>query len=250
MRKARAVEYDHLAAETLHTVEGAAEALSMLFPSNFPQSVLDIGCGNGSWLRAALDRGAQEIVGVDGVKLDPTLLHVPADCVHTADLSLPVDLGRCFDLVICLETAEHLEARSAKTLVDTIVRHGELILFSAAAPGQDGVHHVNLRWPAYWQKLFNDCGFACSDSVRWSLWENARIEPWYRQNMMTARRDEKLAGTEPRILPVLHPDVVAAWGRIWDDAKAIENGALPLGWYAAVPFKAALAKLRRFTSGK
>ena len=239
------IDYDHSAAQHLHSVEGAHEALRTIFRSDVPRSVLDVGCGNGSWLKAALDLGAKEVVGVDGAEVSPTLLHVPADRIQTADLSERLDLGRRFDLVICLETAEHLEPQSAEVLIDTLVRHGDLILFSAAAPGQDGTHHVNLQWPSYWRQLFNDRGFACSDSVRWSIWENGRIEPWYRQNMMIVRRDEELAGTEPPILPVLHPEVIAAWGRIWDDARAIEKGNLPLRWYATGPFKAALAKLRR-----
>jgi len=250
MVKKPGVDYDHRTAQPLHSVDGAKEGLRTIFPAEFPRTVLDVGCGTGSWLRAALNLGAEEVLGIDGAEIPPGLLHVASENIRTADLGSPLDLGRRFDLVLCLETAEHLEPEQAGVLADSLVRHGDLILFSAAAPGQDGIHHVNLQWPSYWQKLFNDRGFACSDAVRWSIWENPRIEPWYRQNMMMVSRNEKLAGTEPRILPVLHPEVVAAWGRIWDDAKAIENGTLPLGWYAAVPFKAALAKVRRFTSGK
>jgi len=244
-KRAVGVEYDHRTVQQLHSVEGAREALRTILPSGFPRTVLDVGCGNGSWLRAALDLGAEDSFGVDGAEVPPDLLHVSTDHIHTADLGLPLNLGRRFDLVMCLETAEHLDPQNAEVLVESLAMHAAMILFSAAAPGQDGVHHVNLQWPAYWQELFNGRGFVCSDAVRWSVWDNATIEPWYRQNMMMAAHDPQRAGAEPRILPVLHPEVVAAWGRIWEDARAIENGTLPFSWYATVPFKASLAKLRR-----
>src|SRR5690348_7395490 len=119
--------------------------------------------------------------------------------IRRADLNEPIELGRRFDLVLCLETAEHLKPESSETIVDTLVRHGDLILFSAAAPGQGGPGHINCRWPAFWQKLFNERGFTCSDAVRWTIWNDGRIEPWYRQNLMVVTRDEALAGNEARI---------------------------------------------------
>ena len=45
----------------------------------------------------------------------------------------------------------------------------------------------------------------CGDDVRWSIWDDDRIEPWYRQNLLFARRHPELAGKEHRIRAVIHP---------------------------------------------
>ena len=244
--QAFSVDYDHDSNRAVHTVEGALETLRILFPESFPKSVLDVGCGTGTWLRAALDCGASEILGVDGVALPAETLFVAKEQVLKADLNRPVALGRRFELVLCLETVEHLEPASADTIVDTLTAHGDRILFSAAAPGQPGTHHVNCRWPAYWQGLFNARGYVCDDSVRWVIWDNPDIEVWYRQNLMMAVRHEERAGEEPRIKPVLHPEFVAAHGwKLQEHLDLVERGALPWWWYALLPFRAAAAKLRR-----
>jgi SAM-dependent methyltransferase len=206
-----------------------------------------VGCGTGTWLRAAADRGAQEILGVDGSDVAPEKLFVPKNRIQRHDLNQPLRLGRKFDLVICLETAEHIEPERSKTMVESLVTNGDRILFSAAAPGQGGTHHVNCRWPSYWQELFNQHGFACSDAVRWELWEDERVEPWYRQNLMLAVRDPDGAGKEPRIKPVIHPDLLPSFSHrfLGDNVGLIEQGGLPWLWYLKTPLKAAVAKFRQ-----
>jgi hypothetical protein len=141
-----------------------------------------------------------------------------------------------------------LERTYAETLIDSLIRHGSTILFSAAAPGQPGDHHVNCRWPDYWQRLFNERGYVCHDSPRWAVWGNAAIEPWYRQNLMKAVEDESGAGEEPRILRVLHPDMIQHYASslFEENLAQLEAGALPLGWYVRTPVTAATVKLRRF----
>ncbi len=243
------VEYDHEVHAEAHSVEGAREALRTLFDGRMPNSVLDVGCGTGTWLKAALELGASEVLGVEGADLPAELLAVPKNRVLQGNLSEPLDLARRFDLVLCLEVAEHLDAGSAGTLVDSLVAHGDRILFSAAAPGQPGTHHVNRQWPDYWQRLFNARGSVCNDSVRWTIWQNDQIEPWYRQNLITAEKDEVRAGNEPRIAPVLHPEMIeqAAWQFLDANADAIERGVLPWRWYPSALVKAFAAKVgRRF----
>jgi SAM-dependent methyltransferase len=200
-----AVDYDHEGTRGLHTVSGAKAAFAQIFAAGSPESVLDVGCGVGTWLRAASDCGAREIFGVDGVEISSDLFVVPRESIKIVDLNEPLSLGRRFDLVISLEVAEHLEPENAHIIVDTLTRHGDTILFAAAAPGQAGIHHVNCQWPSYWQSKFNERGFACSDEVRWKLWEDSSIEPWYRQNMMMVTKSAS-AGQEPRLRNVIHPD--------------------------------------------
>lgn len=58
------------------------------------------------------------------------------------------------------------------------------MLFSAAIPYQGGTHHVNEQPPIYWAKLFAKKDFVCFDILRDRFWENTKIAPCYRQNMM------------------------------------------------------------------
>jgi hypothetical protein len=156
------------------------------------------------------------------------------------------DLGRRFDAGLCLEVGEHLEARFASTFVRALVGHARLIVFSAACPGQAGQHHVNCQWPSYWQKLFNEHGFACSDEIRWRIWNEDRIEPWYRENVFVGKDNAELAGKEPRICSVIHPamhDIVAL--EFPRNVRLIEKGRMPIKWYLGLPLKAAAAKLNR-----
>lgn len=59
------------------------------------------------------------------------------------DVGAPIELHRRFDLVLCLEVAEHLPASAADTLVRSLTGLGNVIAFSAAIPFQGGANHVN-----------------------------------------------------------------------------------------------------------
>jgi SAM-dependent methyltransferase len=152
-----------------------------------PMTVLDVGCGAGTWLRE-WDRGIS-VAGVDGEWARESLV-IPLDFTPY-DLRKPLDLGKRFDLVTCLEVAEHLPARSAKTLVESLCRHSDVVAFSAAVPGQGGQGHVNERWPSYWAKLFAKHGYEPHDFVRDRIWWDQRVEWWYRQNLILFAKPSK-----------------------------------------------------------
>ncbi len=149
---------------------------------NVVKLLLDFGCGEGGWLSIWKQRGVKDYIGVDGQYVDQTRLLIERERFVAADLRRPVDLGRRFDMVQSLEVAEHLEKASAEIFVETLTRHGDMVLFSAAVPGQGGVNHVNERPYEYWRRLFSERGFSMYDPLRPALLEHHTVEPWYRYN--------------------------------------------------------------------
>jgi 2-polyprenyl-3-methyl-5-hydroxy-6-metoxy-1,4-benzoquinol methylase len=114
--------------------------LSEVFRYYKPRSVVDIGCGIGTWLATALELGVTDVLGIEGDWLDRSLARIADELIVATDLEQPFDLGRRFDLAICLEVAEHLSPAAAPGFIDSLTRHADVILFSAAIPFQGGHH--------------------------------------------------------------------------------------------------------------
>jgi SAM-dependent methyltransferase len=89
------IDYDH--AKHRQTLDGPIATLQTIFGSNPPKSILDLGCGAGTWMRAALERGVADVVGVDGIEVPEEYLYVPRSFIKAFDLSNPINLGRRFD---------------------------------------------------------------------------------------------------------------------------------------------------------
>lgn len=243
------VDYD--ASKNLHTIEGPRAALKWIFPDSKPRSLLDVGCGIGTWLRASMDFGVPEVFGVDGSEISEGDLLIPSTVFQQRDLTQLLDLRRRFDVVLCFEVAEHLESSFAAVFLDSLVRHADVIVFSAACPGQPGQHHVNCQWPSYWQKLFNERGYACSDDIRWRIWTDDAIEPWYRQNMMVARKDAVSAGKEKPIESVIHPSMMSFFNGFqaektrMETIRAAASGDFGLKWCRETLQNAISSRTRR-----
>ena len=192
----------------LHSLVGALRGLPYLLGQRKITSLLDVGAGNGNWLYAAQQAGIRDILGVDGVIRDPSCLCVESEFIKPVDLRKPLDIGRRFDAALCLEVAEHLPQECANILIGTLCKHSDLIFFSAAAPFQNGEQHLNCQSPEYWQQLFNKQGYVCVDDIRMRMWNDTAIEPWYRQNVFIAVHDPAQAGSEPRVLHIIHPEMI------------------------------------------
>jgi hypothetical protein len=147
-------------------------------------SILDLGCGTGVWMRVALCKPGRTVLGIDRESYPAEDLLVPSECIINTTVDGTVDLHRRFDLVLCLETAEHIVQDQAGCVVTNCVRHSDLVLFSAAIPGQGGLSHVNEQPPEFWQRLFDEAGYEVIDYIRPLIWDDAGIPVWYRQNML------------------------------------------------------------------
>jgi len=169
---------DYTAAKTADGV------LSHLSRQVSPRSVLDVGCGRGAWLAWWLAHGATEVVGVDGDYVDVEKLHIPKTSFLAFDLAHPLSLGRVFDLVQSIEVAEHLMPSAADQFIDNLVRHGKLIMFSAAIPGQGGSQHINEQPWEYWRRKFAACDYEVFDFLRPLIKDDGNLAFWYRHNIL------------------------------------------------------------------
>jgi SAM-dependent methyltransferase len=154
-----------------------------------PSSVVDVGCGTGLWLEEFQTRGVSDILGIDHEGAQQASLRIPADKFVAHDLTKPFVWDRRFDLVLSLEVAEHLDPSVADQFVGTLTDLGSTVVFSAAVPFQQGVHHVNLRWPSYWAQLFAARGYSPSVSLRDEIWSLIELDPWYVQNIVAFESD-------------------------------------------------------------
>jgi SAM-dependent methyltransferase len=180
-----------------------------LFPGI--RSVADFGCGSGTWLAEFSLCGVPRVTGLDFGDGTRELLFIPRESFRVVDLSKPIPDLPPHDLAMSLEVAEHLPEEGARGFVQSITSVSDLVLFSAAAPFQGGHNHFNERWPSYWIRLFQECGYRCHDVLRPLLWNDRRVEWWYRQNIMVFVKDGVVAPaldglTSFRGYDLVHPD--------------------------------------------
>jgi hypothetical protein len=155
-----------------------------------PASVVDVGCGSGIMLARMAGRGV-EIRGVEGSSAAIAASPV-GDRIEHRDLVGGVpDLGR-YELCLCVEVAEHLPPTSGAALVAGLTRLSDVVLFTAATPGQGGMAHLNERPHDYWIALFAEHGFEQSPLRDRLKARVAGIEgaPWVQKNLQVFERSE------------------------------------------------------------
>jgi len=157
-----------------------------IFEKYLPGSVLDIGCGVGACLKIFQGLGATEIFGIDAIPADATILDETEYAVH--DLADTFRLGRKFDLVVCVEVAEHLKDDHAERMLADIDSHSpEIIIFSAAEPGQPGNGHINCRPIIDWLTRWRGLGWGPDLGDSLAMRSLATLS-WLRRNLVVLKK--------------------------------------------------------------
>ena len=185
--------YDDLSDTALPSARRVVPLLQALMPIG---SVVDVGCGNGSWLSVFRELGAERILGVDGDWVEIDRLLIPSECFHRVRLDQELGIGERFDLAVSLEVAEHLPAERAPSFVAELCRLAPVVLFSAAVPHQGGLNHINEQWPDYWAEHFARQGYRPIDTIRFAVWDDPHVTWWYKQNLLLFASDEAMARNE------------------------------------------------------
>lgn len=167
--------------------ESARAAVEIIVKRFNPKSVIDIGCGAGIYLKEFMNEGV-DIFGYDGspAALKESLI---GDKIKIYDLTLPLKLSKKFDLCLCFEVAEHLENKYSATLIDTLTGLSDIVIFTAATPGQGPVSigHINEQPHRFWIDLFGKKGFKykkeLSEKMREEM-ENKKVVWWITKNLM------------------------------------------------------------------
>jgi SAM-dependent methyltransferase len=227
----------YIHSEEVHNLDSPQEIVKVLVEMFRPSSVVDVGCGIGTFLHCFEKQGVKDVVGIDGSWVDRKLLakYLDAGKFIEADLQRPIAVNRKFDLLISLEVAEHLDPASSDVFIDNLTSLSDLIVFSAAIPGQDGQKHINLQWCDFWYEKFALRGYECHDILRPVFWNNESVFHWYRQNMLVYVKKntnssipviEKSGITKP--LNLIHP---VLFNRYVQRLTAVEKGMAGSGYY-------------------
>ncbi len=187
-----------------------------------PKSVIDIGCGVGFWLKVWKEEiGITDILGVEGPYVTAEMFKTDSQLLKIADLKLPLQISRRYDMVTTFEVAEHIEEQSADVFINNLVKLSDVVVFSAAIIGQKGTYHVNEQMPEYWAEKFLKHDYIPVDYLRPHIWKNNKIAYWYRQNILFFMKKETAAlypvlqeavkSTRPDYLLRIHPEKYFAY---------------------------------------
>lgn len=195
-----------------------------------PKSVVDVGCGDGAFLAEWAKMGVDDYIGIDGEWINPSVLKIPLEKFITHDLNRPIQLSRTYDICTSFEVAEHLEPSSAEDFVRSLTQLSNVVVFSAAIPGQGGTGHINEQWQDYWQAHFKNFNFESFDCIRPQVWEEIEVEPCYLQNTLV----------------YIHRDTVSQWPdiaeRCWHDRGSLVRRIHPRLWQAKIEESKDLAR--------
>ncbi len=166
------------------TQRSAEVILALLFSTVKPKSVIDLGCGTGTWLAESKKQGVSKVLGLDGKWVETKLLEISEEEFKQHDLETSIyTAADKFDLAISIEVAEHLSPVSGKNLIRSLTEASDIVLFSAAVCGQGGTGHINEQPQHYWAEQFSAHDFVCLDLIRPEIWQNDKVNIIYKQNM-------------------------------------------------------------------
>lgn len=160
-------------------------------------TLLQVGFGSGEWLAEAQRLGVPEVHGIDGPWATLDGLRIDRDYVTFMDTRQSFRCGT-YDLVLCLEYAEHLPESRAASFVADLASMAPVVAFSAAIPAQGGHGHVNEQWPTYWESYFAAVGYRMVDALRESLWNVPGVPAYIAQNLLLAIDDRRI-GDYPQL---------------------------------------------------
>ncbi len=220
-----------------NSVKSATEVIPIILNYFRPHSVVDIGCGTGSWLSVWEKNGVTDILGIDGEYINAGQLLIQKDKFMIADFESKVTLSKKFDLAMSLEVAEHIKPEHSANFIQSLCNMSDVVLFSAAIPHQGGILHYNEQYPDYWINQFSQHGFFPYDCIREKIWNNNKVTACYRQNILffiknsSADKFTSITGENKTVLPLIHPEHYESKQREVNTYKQILKTPFHASWF-------------------
>ena len=122
-----------------------------------PRSLLDVGCATGMLVEALRNQG----VDARGIDVSTWAIEqVPETLRQYCSLgSIAEEIEGRYDLITCIEVAEHLPTFSVDEAIGNLCRHTDAVLFSSTPDDFDEPTHLNVESSGYWSEIFARHGF-------------------------------------------------------------------------------------------
>ena len=156
-----------------------------------PKYVLDVGCGSGQWLDE-YRKHSVKTKGIEGsINAWKTMSEETKEVVIQWDLRDPREQDNQdynIDFVQSFEVAEHIEEDYANVFIYNITKDDpDVILLTAAPPGQGGHSHVNCQEIEYWMNKMKNKGYIFNQELlnKIKSWGIPKECPdWWPHNLM------------------------------------------------------------------
>jgi len=130
-----------------HHAEVANRLAPLIVERLAPQSVLDIGCGAGHWLRAFNDLGVADVTGIESA----------------LDQFTP---SRSYDVCLCLGVVHLMPMTAAEAMIAACTKASDTIVFSVPAAAIGAPGFINERLSRAWHAAFLRHGYVAHDELR------------------------------------------------------------------------------------
>jgi hypothetical protein len=124
-----------------------------------PYVFYDFGCSTGLYLREVKKR--LPMIESKGFEFSEEAIATALcpDIIKT-DLTVPLFFGKKSNtLGLCLEVLEHIDDSFWREVLTNLTNHCDILIFSAALPGQGGTGHINCRPRIDWIRRFHELGW-------------------------------------------------------------------------------------------
>jgi SAM-dependent methyltransferase len=122
-----------------------------------PKSVLDVGCAMGFLVEALRDRGVEAFgIDISEYAINQVREDIQPYC-KVASITEPLE--NKFDLIVTIETFEHLSQKDVVVGFENLVNASEDIVFSSSPSDYGEATHRNIQPPEYWALQFAQFGY-------------------------------------------------------------------------------------------
>ena len=179
-----------------------AKQIASLFS---PKTILDVGCATGYLLSGFRDLDI-DCFGIDISEWAIAQIKERDRSYAKAQSlfdSLPESFPQHYDLVTCIEVAEHIPEENADKLVKRLCQLGDYVVFSSSPSDFEDKTHCNVQQAEYWCKRFASNGFyRTMDRIltlptEWTLcftktaWSKAQIVEAYERSIRIERLNNR-----------------------------------------------------------